>query len=161
MILNTITMLEAVESNVLEDSATVYEFNEQRGWVWLQKLCFWVLNRLHCHRIQYTYARHVTYNNLQSSPLKQSIWDAIHQVADIQKVKDDDLYILVGASEFKSLVSDKEVTQSFTFHVGETASYMDRQGRMMRDYFGVDCRVVPWMKGFAIVPKPERPNNVR
>lgn len=121
-----------------------YTFTRARGYVWLQRACFWVLEKLGCH----AYDEETTYT--QISVQRDSVRDLIRE-------QHNALYCLRGPGAIKGVILGPEEAERLT-------------GEVTRDYYMVSCPsdfvshyqrgefqgiklfVLPWAKGVTLLP---------
>lgn len=162
MRLNELQVFDMDEAPVLSYSYEGYVFNQHRKWHWLQRLCLWTLHKLGCKKTFDFYVNKRVYTDLdRSKKLHEQIWQALVAVDGAAKENPDNIVVYMGKDEFRTLVCDEEVEQYLSFSTSMRLSRYDYHNQLMTDVFGVDCHVVPWLKGFAVLPRPMPPQNVR
>ncbi len=128
----------ATHSLVLEEDA--FRYTPKRPARWLQKLCIWVLRRLHCHsyREEVAYTHHV----ISFDTVFEKV---LHSQQDLLKRNYREPYILfIGSEDLATLLDTEEMRSYFRMDV----PYM--RGRT---FLNMEIHVVPWMKGVLAVPK--------
>jgi hypothetical protein len=101
-----------------------FEFAKKRGW----------LKKVQMKRIE-----NIFVDNLQSQELHEAIFMAIADVTSLSQI--DQYFIAMGQTEFFQL------KYQFNYHAGPF-SLADKN-----EFCGVEVRCVPWMKGWALIPK--------
>ena len=129
---------DETRSLVLEPDA--YRFDPKRPAKWLQRLCLWVLRKLHCHNYQETvaYTTHVI--------TLDTVFDRVLQSQEnlMKRNYQEPHLLFIGAEDFAELMGNKKMRQYFRFDV----PYMYN-----RTFLNMEVHVVPWMKGVLGVPK--------
>lgn len=122
-----------------------YEFRASAGYHWLQRLCFWTLDKLGCHQV--LTVDKVEYTNLQSANLKDAIFKTIDSAMGWAKYHPEDYVIVMGAPEFRELCCDRELTVAFGWRVT-----MDIYDHYSSRVMGVPIAAMPWARGMVLVP---------
>ncbi len=133
-------------SQVLEPDA--YRYNSDRPARWLQRLCLWVLRKLHCHNYQeeVAYTRHVI--------RPEKVFDRVlknHQELLERNVREPHV-LYIGAGTFAELMDEdemKEIGNPYRFNV----TYMHGFNRRGPCLMGMEVHIIPWMEGVLGVPK--------
>jgi len=132
-----------------------YQFREEKGWRWIQKLALWTLKKIGCHAfiMEETMVRSETINlhNLTKQIMEQQA-DTInwyHHHGD---------RLLVGPTEFAELSA-----LPFTHPLSLDLQYMwvetddTKYGMNLPPHtytrFGLKVTVIPHMKGVLVLPK--------
>ncbi len=128
----------ATHSLVLEEDT--FRYTPGRPARWLQRVCIWVLRRLHCHsyREEVAYSHHViSFDKVFDKVLKNK--------QELLKRNYREPYLLfIGAEDLAELMGGEEMRSYFRFDV----PYM--RGRT---FLNMEIHVIPWMKGVLGVPK--------
>ena len=127
-------------------SPTLYEYRSHAGWGWLQRLCFWVLDKIGAHHEEYvnTWTRTKRENDdLISSLFGQEGWiiEYLHHRGPLR--------VFMGPDNHKELMDwcYKNGMQHFSM----TGSIETKDGRYGK-WHDIPITVVPWMMGAVIVP---------
>jgi len=117
-----------------------FQYRPEKGWAWLQRVCFWFLRRRNCNVVeeQVTYTRHTV-----------DTANALHAIAKqraglLQHYNHEGERVLIGAEDFAQLMSSPEISNMVSF----TASYRDGPQVM-----GMRITVLPWMRGILVLPR--------
>lgn len=117
-----------------------FRFNDKRPARWLQSVCFWVLQKLHCHDYQeeVAYSHHVI-------PFDRVFDKVLKNKEELLKRNYREPYLLfIGAEDLAELMDSDAMRSYFQFDV----PYM--RGRT---FLNMEIHVIPWMKGVLAVPK--------
>lgn len=111
------------------------------GWLWLQKLCFWILNKLECWGYDsvesLVYKKHVNLEEIQD--------EILSQVNSIMRKGYEVDFIILGNQEYNDLSS---YCHSFT------PFYYTEDEYKLPTFKGYEIRLINWFKGVLVVPKP-------
>ncbi len=117
----------------LYEDNTIFSYRNDKNMVWLQKICFWILNKLKAYHID-------SKNTVQILNIpNDKIIDIIEQNCD--NINDIILgytphTLLIGSEEFFKLINDDPIyDQGLEFSV-----------------MGLKVKVIPWMKGMLVLP---------
>ncbi len=125
-------------SMVLEPGA--YRYNPKRPARWLQRLCFWVLQKLHCHNYQETVA--YTHHVLSFDKVFLKVLRSRQEL--LERNYREPYLLFIGAEDLAELMDDKVMRSYFR---------MDIPYMRGRTFLNMEIHVVPWMKGVLAVPK--------
>lgn len=137
-----------------------YQFRPDRKYHWLQKLCLWALRKLGCYAL--TTNTNIVKHVVNTDTLMQGIFAQLGELAAIYNYKGQ--VLLVGYEEFSQL-------QGFPINhpLSIYCDYMWQEYAGMKEDFsgpvykrtamGLRVIVIPWMKGFLIVPKEAKYND--
>lgn len=106
---------------------------------WINKFCWKILNKNKC--ISSYLGKQAFYKQVfldKKLSEDQIIKQAYYQIQALGKKPD---YIYLGIEEFKNLASGAEFMRYQQFHFQLN----------IRDYMGVQIKVIPWMKGILVV----------
>jgi hypothetical protein len=124
-----------------------FEFSPHQGWVFIQRICFWLLNKIGAHKHETTtvYTRSPQQNNslLQSLVGQEGQWiELIHN----NRAK----RIYIGPEDNAELqsISDGLGMRPFSF----TGRIKTRNGPLEQTWHDIPITVIPWMNGAIIVP---------
>ena len=138
---------ERTDTPYTKANTSVFEFREQCGKVWLQKLCFKVLDWIGCYHLE----RHVatTYGPFENNKtLTNFVYRAFRDVREWEYYRDE-WVLLIGGGTFQKLMDCPEVKGMLQFTVNVPVGSRYHGTRI----YGMPVVVVPWMKGFVVVPK--------
>jgi len=118
-----------------------YSFNRARGWVWLQRLALWVLNKLKCYAINsvITCTRHT----VELPKLIEAIHRQNSELLSMYDLRGERL--LIGAKEFSDLMNS-DIYNLVSFTLPYRTSYSPT-------IMGMKVTVIPWMSGLLVLPK--------
>ena len=121
-----------------------YKLTPTAGWVWVQKICLWMLERLGCNAIE-------TYYTTTSIAIdQQKVLESVReQMTWMRRRGDTPDFILLGESAYDEARQDV-FAREFTSHYEGKAH--DEMGTY-RPLYGVPIRVVTYFKGCVVVPK--------
>lgn len=118
-----------------------YEFKQRGKHKWLQKLCFWILDKLKCHALlQEDFAERIV---IDPPKIMDKIMMQTKEIYDHGRF--DQKEVFIGPEQLKNLRMDCQNFMTFTAPVGINAQVM-----------GMDITVVPWMEGVLVVPKERK-----
>lgn len=139
------TMLPSRSFAALADD-NAFELRTDRGWVWLQKLCFAVLKWIGAHRLMTV--EKVTYGPLDAPKLIEKVFWSIENTVGWQSRRADEFCLVMGAKQFQELISHREVRDCFGWDL-----MVDVWTPYTKEIHGVPIAVVPWIDGLAVVPR--------
>lgn len=136
-----IEFVELRETTVWHLHEDAFSLKPENGWVWLQRLCFWVLRKLRCYynepSVEVT--RHVV------SP--DDFMERFFQQCDaLDVLRSRPEAILMGAEDYRDLMHSPLACEAFSFD----AQY-NSPGRI----HGVTVIVLPTVRGMAVLPSLE------
>ena len=122
----------------------LYEYSPNKRLKWLQRTCFWILNKLHCNHID----RVVAYK-AQRVDTDRFMHQLLEAKADfIRRLEDNPSTVLMGAEQYDDLIkADDRLTQPLGF----TSQYDYHDGHTLK-IMGLKVIVIPWMDGMVLVP---------
>ena len=128
----------ATHSLVLEEDT--FRYTPGRPARWLQRVCIWVLRRLHCHnyREEVAYTHHV----LKLDTVFERVLKAQDEL--LRRNYREPHILFIGAEDLAELMDNDRMRQYFRFDV----PYMH-----LNTFLNMEVHVVPWMKGVLGVPK--------
>lgn len=156
-----VRMLRASTTRRLELKPNQYEFNPRGKLVWLQRLCFWVLDRLHCQARDYVET--VTYAPLQGKDIQELVLNSIRTVKhDVNPDIANDLVVCIGTKEWCELMNLNHIARYFGSFYYNTGPYGYYDGWSRQNSpFGIQVAVIPWMSGVVVVPRDAVANVVK
>lgn len=139
-------LVEFVEMERITDWVVredVFCVTPARGWMPVQRLCFWILRKLQCHWSEKvsTVRRHVI------NP--SSFTENLHRQNKglLEHAHQQGRHILIGSGDFAALMDSQEIGSRFSFSA--PYSYAEN-GRV--SIFGMRVTIIPWMKGMLVMP---------
>lgn len=140
----TITLCSMQMKPIRFTEPNAYCLTPMRGWVPLQRLVFWFLQKIGCNFINTRDdIKCVTFNPKDTM---DAILKAHHDLIDLAHVEKGE--ILIGGEDFnKFITQEADLLRPHTF-IGPYA-YGDGQGTRILD---MKVTVIPWMKGVLVVP---------
>ncbi len=118
-----------------------FEFRTGRH-EWLQKICFWILRKLHCNAHDLTFYRQWKVPQPGETVYEQLLAH-LFNVLDETHYEPEELLIVAGRETFMDLVKDKNAA---------VALHFDLKGRGHR-LWKTPVTVVPWMEGVLVIPQ--------
>lgn len=115
---------------------------------WLRRLCMRVLTNIGSLTMDMPMRETVEYKNLQSKDLLSSILEAYQEHHERNYFPPFDVVVLVGHSVWTELLHNKELNTCFHWNAGPF-----KHGSARSQVFGVDVWCVPYIDGFAVLPK--------
>lgn len=117
-----------------------FQLTPKRGWLRLQRLCFWVLAKLECHSVDEVieYTRH----RIDTDDLVRKIH--MQRIGLLEHYNREGRRLLIGAEDFSKLMGSPEIRNLMSF---------DAKYHSGREIMGMKVTVVPWMKGMLVLPK--------
>ena len=121
-----------------------FTYTPEKGWQRLQKICFWILDKIGAHKVDYK----VSYETITIDGL-DFIGKFMKQSHEIQKqfnTQPKTLYI--GKDDYFELMNQKD--QMLYQKISFKTEYMQGAYNAPRIY-GLDVHIIPWMKGFILI----------
>lgn len=135
-----ITMLKPQKVLRSFESEGSFVLRKDRGWVWLQKICFKILRWIGAYELIKTET--VTYTNLRSDKLKDKIVEGIRSQGGYR----EGMVLTIGAAQWMELTDNRELMyEAFSYDV--TAF---RDSRYPGRILGVKVEVIPWIDGWYL-----------
>jgi hypothetical protein len=132
-----------------------FTLRKERGWVWLQRLCFWVLRKIGAYHLETIET--VTYGPFdRNEKLSQRLFDIVEETLGWDTFDDTQWMVVMGRDEFRQLDQDKELLHVFGFVIGMEMRrpIRNRFGEYkVGTFHGIDVVVLPWVEGMTLVPK--------
>jgi len=122
---------------------SLYEFQPDRKYRWLQKLCFRVLDWIGAHHQETTKTLSI------SAPPEDIIAHLLAQKAVVRLFhKDGPTRVIMGPNNFKQLQDRKDCWQYMELPrvFGKIGYYGEYR------VFGLDITIVPWLNGVLVLP---------
>jgi hypothetical protein len=126
---------ETIRTITTKDS---FSFRVDRPCHWLQRLCFWVLQKIRAYHVydKIEFTRHA----FKPEPFMERIF---RQKSNIQEMfNHNPTFLFIGAEDFEKMMGTEKIWQMFTF----SASYMRGHTVM-----GLTVKVIPWMRGMLVI----------
>lgn len=122
----------------------VYSYNANKRARWLQKLCFWVLKKLHCEH----YEIQCTINTIEVN-----FDDIVRQVLNTASAIDivyhhRPKHLLLGHDKMQELGCEANSLMHFSF----PPNYQAPVSPPVK-FAGMEIVLVPWMEGLMLVPE--------
>lgn len=121
-----------------------FEFRRDRGWLRLQRLCFWLLGKIgaYSNGIEVKIEQHtINAKSFIENVLAQSCnLELFYQQRPTQ--------LLIGAEDYAQMMRDSETTQRFSF---DCKYYISHRGGE-QTVCGLKVHVIPWMRGMLAMP---------
>ena len=134
-----------------------FEFRKDRGWHWLQRLCFWALKKVGAYR--HITIEKVSYGPFTNDAIGQRIFELVESTLGWRDFNDSEWMIVMGRDAYREMVNDRELFHAFGFvkplevrhgPANPVGRYFDY---VRGEVHGIDIAVVPWINGMALVPK--------
>lgn len=117
-----------------------YAYNQERGWRWLQWICFRILRALRC---EYNNEVHtITTMVIDKKRLIDRLFAQHENLVSFFNYHPDRL--LIGAKDWAELMDDQEVSQMISF---------DMSYHRNRSVYGLRVQIIPWMRGMLVMPQ--------
>lgn len=126
----------------------VYQLRADRKHVWLQKLCFRILNKLGANWIEDR--TEVNYVQIDSSKFMRNIFTQIKEIQSEFQHKPKT--ILIGSEDYHKLMDDKDFHAMFRFEAEYHTSRRTQFGEYVGTVDGLSVQVIPWMQGILVLP---------
>lgn len=136
----TVEFMETEQHVVPIMQADQFEFREDKGFKWLQRLAIWVLRKLGCYALSediYYTKRVIKMDDLIDGLIRQQ-----HEIVSHYNLAGGER-VLIGSEEFSKLMCQPETKEMLSF---------DCAGSGLRSFRGMSITVIPWMKGILVVP---------
>jgi len=138
-------------------SPTKFQFRVELGWLWMQKLCFWILRKIGAQAIEFD--TKISRLDIQYKTLIEAI---NKQRAELfTQYALEGKYLLMGAQDYAELMVDPTlINHMISFSIPDAVYREERTAN--RSTFGVDTSyvimnlnvvIVPWMKGMIVMPE--------
>lgn len=143
-----IEFIEYKERHVKFRREDVFAINPKKKALWLQKVCVWVLKKLECQwwdeKTEFT--RHaIDANSFAENLYKQ-------KAALFSYFNEDSQTLLIGSEDYSQLMACPEIHQSFQFRTEFKRGFKDGSGGFQVVVYGLNVKVVPWMRGMVVMP---------
>ena len=117
-----------------------FEFREDRRYLWVQRVCFYLLRKIGAHRRgeKVTVERH----RLDAKTFMERIFkqkDALQYEFSVSPKR-----LLIGAKDYADLMHEGMASQAFSFQ----AEYWKN-----KTVYGLTVTVIPWMEGVLVMPE--------
>ncbi len=135
-----VEFVECCETRSLVVEEDAFRYTPDRPARWLQRVCIWVLRKLHCHSYQET----VAYNHhvLSFDKVFERVLRSKKEL--LQRNYREPYLLFIGSEDLAELMDSEELRSYFRFDV----PYMRGQ-----TFLNMEIHVIPWMKGVLGVPK--------
>ena len=133
-----IRFLERKTSRSFKVLPDIYKLNEARGWVPIQRLCFWLLKKIGANSIHETET--VYRAPLDGLGLVEKIFKQRSALADEFNMRPD--LLLIGAKDYQELMGGDPFREAVQF--GGSYGF---NGQIM----GLRIVVIPWMEGAIVM----------
>lgn len=123
-----------------------FRYRPDRGWLLVQRLCFWILDKLGCyaidHKVEFRSVR------IEGDKLLQGLMRQQENLIQHYHVHGE--RVLVGSKQFCEIMNDEYLNQPINFEV----PYWVTEGRGDKyTLAGMKVSVIPWMEGILVMPK--------
>lgn len=119
-----------------------YTYSPARGWKWLQRLCFRLLDKIGAHDIEMVTIKHVS---LDSDRLSVALLQKHSH--EVQRLMYEPGRMLIGAEDWAVLMGDPVLDSVVRFNAP-----VDIRSNYFR-ICGIDVTIIPWMRGLVVIPK--------
>ena len=129
-----------------------FELRTDRKHVWLQKCAIWILKKLGCYAIHWdtTEIKHT----INTDDFARLLWEQKAELFTTYHYKGKRL--LVGYEEFQKLQGfpvNHPLSFSCQYMWGESRPTLENPQNFVRKAGGLEVTVIPWMKGFLVLPE--------
>lgn len=138
--MKTITFLKSKPFTQTVELDKIFSFRKDRKYHWIQKACFWILDKIDCKHV--IKKDSVKYETVNIGNIFHQLQENIAEIHKNYNVKPGKLFI--GREEYYELI--KMACPSMMFSVVN-------QTNPDRNLFGLEVTVVPWMKGMVVLPE--------
>ena len=124
------------------ENTEAFQLREDRTYLWVQKVCFFVLRKLQAFYIGETveFERHL----IDAKTFMERLFKQRSGIVEFFNLRPTKL--LIGAEDYAELMQETMATQMFSFR----AEY--GYGREM---LGMTIQVIPWMRGCLVMPNEQ------
>ena len=129
------------------DRFDLFELREELGWVWLQKLAFWVLSWLGAYHEETVTT--FTRTQKQNDKILASIFRQVEGVCELCDELHGNLRIFMGPGEHADLMELSEFRQMQVTVVSGRVAVGTTSGPR---FYDIPMTIVPWMQGVLVVP---------
>ena len=137
------TVIEPLERIPFPYMGGRYQFNEKRGYVWLQKLLFWCLDKIGCEIEEMAYKTRV----IDADKFIKRLLAAESEVAAQIGYRQSPATLIIGSEDYAELMRE----EGFRHMVDFNAEYNYSNGRATT-VCGMRVTIVPWMRGMVVLP---------
>jgi hypothetical protein len=132
-----------------------YKLTPRAGWLWLQKLCFKILDKLGCAELATNKYKTWARVKAQNDNTLKALMEQENTLAMIHYNNRDSYQIFMGPDNFAELMDmTKHGLHTFSFVGSSKTGHWDEENdRPDYRYHNIPITVVAWMKGVIIVPK--------
>ncbi|CAL62421.1 Hypothetical protein HEAR2289 [Herminiimonas arsenicoxydans] len=129
--------------NFTVERKNVFEFRKDRKYHWLQKACFYVLDKIGA------------YHNEMQSEIKRILIDSddfaqklyMQRKYIFKELDQPGRVLLIGAQDFQQLMGSPEIHQMLSFNM---KVHQGRDGATQ--IMGMEVKIIPWMRGMLVMP---------
>ncbi len=120
-----------------------FEFSRDKGFIYIQKLCFWFLAKIKAYHTDY----HETVETFTIDA--ESFMDKLFAQKDFIEAEFNIIpsKMYIGASDYHKLMGELNKNQYLNFNA--EYYYCSEEGRPK--IFGLEIYVIPWMEGILLV----------
>jgi len=139
-----VRFLATTEQRTICDLKDAFELRHDKKFVWLQRVCFWVLKKIGAYYLKHT----VSYSRILIEPDK--FMDKLFK----QRCEMEGFYysrpsrLFIGAQDYEELMGSSEIRQIMQFD----AQYWVKEEGYRPEIMGLSVTIVPWMKGVLVMP---------
>ena len=129
-----------------------FQLRPDRKHVWLQKLAIWVLIKLQCYAIETNTV--IVKKTLNTEDFVKNLWEQQAELFSFYHYRGSRL--LVGHEEFVKLQGfdvNHPLSISMQYMWTESARNLKDPFAMVRTANDLHVTVIPWLKGFLVLPK--------
>ena len=122
---------------------TSFEFRPEKGHKILQKICFWVLNKINAYHVDYRQDIETMIINPDS--FMENVFTQLLNIKQEFNLKPTQMFI--GGEDYQKIMGEKGINQYITFD----AEY-GFATKTSRRIIGLEVHIVPWMEGIILLP---------
>jgi hypothetical protein len=143
-----VAVFETKRTSLLQIEPDTYSANNARGWIWVQKLCFWALTKIGCqheHYVEKIDVVRIDPMNVLDAIYRQKN-EAFEHLSRGFHPNQPPMQLYIGAEDYRKMMGDRALLPYIEFKA--YGHHNDRQGPRI-----VNCRitVVPYMTGLLVV----------
>lgn len=139
----TIRVIEPKYTHNMVTLKHAYEFRRDLRYRWVQKICFWVLQKIGAYCQEDTVD--VTYHDINTTDVLERLYRNIDIAYEYNHV--DPEHIIMGSQDFHELMGIPGSHSHFQF---------DAQYGRSKRLLGIRVHVVPWIRGMIVVPNLDK-----
>jgi hypothetical protein len=134
-----IEFIETEPLSVKYESEHTFQFRSDKGWKFIQRLCFWILDRIGAYKWveEITYKRHT----IDTGSFMEKLFRQMDELRGHFNRKPKRL--LIGAIDFYQLMGGDPTEFPFEFR---------SEYSLNNQIYRLTVEIIPWMRGILVMP---------